>query len=175
MPDYRRFLIKQRVSIGIGFADGGTGHVIDTQSVFGCVCADSSFSYLSEGREPASREWYDEDGEDVYMPQSTSRKVSGYDWDVSFLFVATSPSTLRHYSLLFRDYLYGRSTEAGTSQEGVGFLSVYDEYTGIGHDGIYVKKITPESFIFDDGDPTCVAELKVTFRVTSPSNIVLTL
>ena len=175
MTPYKKLLIKQRRSNGTGFADGGTGNVIDTQAVFGCVCADTPSSYLEEGKEPASRDWYDEDGEDVFMPTTTARKISASDWETQFLFVASNEETLRQNVRLFKEYLYGRTNENGISQNGVCFLAVYDEYTGIGYDGVYVKSISSDSFIYDDGDPTGVAELKVTFRVTNPQQIVLSI
>lgn len=170
---YHKFLINQQTYNGLIYTD--VGSVVDTKVKFGCVCKDSPFKYLPETKELASRDWFDEDGEDVYFPAARVIPCAAYDWEVSFLFTASTAALLRTNAKSFLQYVCGKKDSSdGTLAYSV-CLAVYDEYTGIGRRGVYVKEVSPEVFVHDDGDNDCVAEIKVTFRVTDPvTDITLT-
>lgn len=134
------------------------GGVIDSQKEWGIVCKEFPFLLYGESKELPKRDWLDEDGEDVFFPNSLA--MAAYDLDVEFAYRGVMDSAnvaIRG----FLDYLTGRDGSGAN-------LSVYDTYTKIGRQGVYYKKVSPDVFVRNtsEGD---VVTFTVTFRVTDPT------
>ena len=187
--DYKKLLILQQTFNGNAYTNVGV--TIDTQEQFGVVCQEFPFKYLPESKELPKRDWYDEDGEDVYVPKDGLR-LAAYDLEVKFLYVG-SESRMSANIKDFIDFICGRINYTSNSNKVTVnvtqnvMLCVYDEYTKTGRQGMYVKEISNELFAYDDrnggyvkqGKKTVyvgdvVAVFKVKFRVTDPvTNITL--
>lgn len=158
MAEYKKFLIQQQIYNGTTYTN--VGDVVDTQAAYNVVCQECPFMHLPESKELAKRDWPDEDGEDVYI-SAEGLKFKAYDEAVTFLYVGTKadmPQDLKG----FINFLYGKNTG------GSPLLAIYDEYTQIGRQGVYVKKINNDLFDYSDISTDVIATFKVTFRVSDP-------
>ena len=163
--EYKKLLIQQQTVSGSTYTD--VGDVVDTQASYRVVCQEFPFKRLPEIKELAKRDWYDENGDDVYIP-TDGLKFKAYDIDVTFLYVG---SQAQMYDDIkgFVSFLYGRN--AGGSP----ILAVYDLYTKTGRRGIYVSNVDNELYEYDDKNPEVIAQFKVKFHVTDPiTDITLT-
>lgn len=156
--DYKKFLIQQLTYDGTTYTS--VGNVVDTYKTFKVVCQECPFKLLPEPKEPAKRDWLDEDGEDVYIPTG-GFKFKSYELAVKFLYVGKK-SAMKQDLKTFVDFLYGRNTG------GKPLMAVYDEYTQIGRRGLYVKDVDNELLFHSDSDTDVIAQFKVTFVVTDP-------
>lgn len=164
--NYKKLLIQQQTVSGSTYTNVGT--VVDTQVAFNVVCQEFPFMYLPEIKDLASRDWFDEDGEDVYMPTG-GLKFKAYDLDVTFLYVGSQEDMAADLNSFIK-FLYGRN------QNGSPWLAVYDEYTQTGRRGIYVKEIDNELIAYDSVNVEVIGQFKVKFRVTDPiTDVVLSL
>lgn len=148
---------QQRVS-GSSYID--VGGIIDTKEAFNVVCQEFPFKVRPETKEQASRDWHDEDGEDVYVSPSGLR-FKAYDLEVKFLYTG-SEDTMQSELNAFLNYIHGRN------MGGSPLLAVYDEYTKTGRRGLYVVDVDNELLAYNDSDTDVVAIFKVKFRVTDP-------
>lgn len=137
--------------------------VKDSLADFGVVCTEVPFMPSGETKELASNDWYDEDGEDTYIPDRLP--MAAYDWEVGFCYkgnLSTCYSSLKALT----DYLNGRDGS------GAG-LKVYSSYTGMGRQGVYLKSMSDFEFTKSNLDE--VLTFTATFRVTDPvTDVVLT-
>lgn len=186
--DYKKLLIQQQTFNGTTYTDVGV--TIDTQARFKVVCQEFPFKYLPEAKELPKREWYDEDGEDVYVPKDGLR-FAAYDLEVKFLYVGKDTNMSSDIKD-FIDFICGRinyvknaddivvKVDVGSSTKNV-MLAVYDEYTKTGRQGVVVKEVSNELLAYDDRNGAYVkqdkkdvyvgdviAVFKVKFRVTDP-------
>lgn len=158
MPAYKTFLIQQQTYDGSTYTD--VGQTVDTYIAYKVVCQECPFKYLPEVKEPAKRDWFDEDGEDSYIP-ATGLRMKAYDMEVKFLYVGTEQDM--HDDLKdFIDFIYGKNTNGSPC------LAVYDDYTKTGRRGVYTSEVSNELLIYNDSDTDVVAQFKVKFRVTDP-------
>ncbi len=182
---YKKFLIQQ-----IRY-DGATyewqGDPVDTQTAYNVVCKEAPFKYNPETREPAKRVWNDGHGEDVYIPARGIR-LEAYDLEVKFLYSYGDYSAYVYSEALptyqdwladkmhkdlcaFTDYITCKKDEEGNIREdnlSGTMLAIYDEYTGNGIVGVYVKEISSDAYVYNEVSEKAVAEFSVTFRVTDP-------
>lgn len=158
MTEYKKLLIKQQRHNGSSYVD--VGGIIDTKVAFNIVCQEFPFKVLPETKELPSRDWHDQDGEDVYIPP-TGLRFKAYDLEVKFLYTGTE-QTMQSDLNRFIKFLYGRNNG------GAPYLAVYDEYTKTGRQGIYTANVDNELLAYDNCDTDVVAVLKVKFRVTDP-------
>ena len=107
------------------------------------------------------RDWYDEHGEDTYMP-TDGLKFKAYDLEVKFLYVGTQANMKSELSS-FIEFIYGRNTN------GSPLLAVYDEYTKTGRRGMYVLSVDNDLIVYDDVNTDVIGQFKVKFRVTDPN------
>ena len=161
---YKKLLIQQQAYNGNGYTN--VGSVIDTQARFNVVCQEFPFKYLPETKDLAKRDWYDEHGEDVYVP-TDGLKFKAYDMEVKFLYVGSQDN--------MQDDLNGFILFiSGKNQDGAPMLAVYDEYTKTGRRGVYVTDISSDLIAYDDVNTEVVGIFKVKFRVTDPvTNVTL--
>lgn len=110
-----------------------------------CTTIDGGF------RDFTSREWADEDGEDVYIPASP--KLSAYDAEWKFCYKGNSQTA---YSKLveMRDYLSS------------GLLSIYDPYISRGFAGAYIKEFGNPEYWRQNGQD--ILKFSIKFRITKP-------
>lgn len=161
---YKKLLIQQQTYNGVNYIN--VGSVIDTQAQFNVVCQEFPFKYLPESKELAKRDWYDEHGEDVYVP-TDGLKFKAYDMEVKFLYVGTQNAMSSDLDG-FVSFIYGRN------QGGAPMLAIYDEYTKTGRRGVYVTDVSNDLIVYDDVNTDVVGVFKVKFRVTDPiTNITL--
>ncbi len=156
MAEYKRLLIKQNYS---------GSQVIDTLEQFNVACQEFPYKNLPEIKDLPKRDWPDENGEDIYIPSSGLR-FKAYDIDVKMLYVGTE-SNMSTQIKSFIDFLYGRNTGGNPS------LTIYDEYTKTGRQGVIVTNVDNELFVYDDVNTEAIAQFKVKFRVTDPINNVV--
>lgn len=136
--------------------------VYDTKSQWGIVCKEFPFVLFDKTKELPSKSWPDEDGEDVFFPESLS--IEAYDIEVEFAYKGDM-WTSNEKIISFINYLTGKS-DKGTS------LKVYDAFTRIGRRGLYVKSVGNNMFVRreDEGD---VIVFNVEFRVTDPDTEII--
>lgn len=160
--NYKKLLIRQETFDGSTYVPVAPSTIVDTQVNWNIVCKEFPFKYLPEPKELASRDWHDEDGEDVFFPP-TGKKFKAYDLEAVFLYAGTEQQM--HAQLKgFVDYLYGRNSG------GSPVLAIYDEYTHIGLHGVHVVEIGDDLFDISDADPAAIAMFKVKFRITAPTS-----
>ena len=135
--------------------------VIDTQATFRVACQECPFKYLPESKELPKRDWYDEDGDDIYIP-TDGLKFKAYDMEMKFIYVGTE-QTMKNDIRGFINFIYGRN------ENGSPLLKIYDEYTKIGRKGIYVSNVDNELLAYDDVNENVIGIFKVKFRVTDPA------
>lgn len=158
MANYKKFIIQQQTYNGSSYVN--VGSAIDTQAAYHIVCQECPFKVLPEVKELAKRDWYDENGEDVYIP-TDGLKFKAYDMEVKFLYVGTETNMSAELNG-FINFLYGRNSGGSPC------LAIYSEYTKTGRRGVYVSEIGNELLDYDDNDPQAVGVFKVKFRVTDP-------
>lgn len=141
------------------------GSVVDLLNKFNIVCQDFPFKKFPEPKELPERDWSDEHGVDVYVPDTLPMKA--YTIDVEFLYVGTTQN-IRTYISNFISFLYGRIKGDANDTVQSGRLAIYNDYTGIGRKDIIVSKVDNELFFDTDADPDAVAKFKVTFNVCDP-------
>lgn len=164
MSTYKRFLIQQQSYDGSQYTN--IGNVVDTKVAFRIVCQNFPFKKLPEIKDLPKRDWYDENGDDVYIP-TDGYKFKAYNVEATFLYYGTE-STIRTDISRFIDFIYGRIDSSGNSRNGGIMLAVYDEHTHIGKRGVFVENIDNTMYWDVSFDPDAVATFKVKFRVTDP-------
>jgi len=155
----KKILIQKQIYDGTGYTN--VGDVVDVYQTYHVLCQEMPFMHKPKTKELATRDWKDEDGEDVFISKD-GLQFQAYDIDVTFLYdgvEADMSSDLRN----FIDYI----SNCSGSTAGV-MLAIYDEYTKIGRRGIYVKDISNDMYFYDDVNPNAIASFKVKFRVTDP-------
>lgn len=163
---YKKLLIRQQRRNGQSYEY--VGSAIDTQAEFNVVCQEFPFKVLPESKDLPKRDWYDENGEDFFMP-SDGPKFKAYDLEVQFLYVGTEANMQSDINNFIK-FLYGQNVS------GSPIMAVYDEYTKIGRQGIYVQSVDNELFTYDNVNEDVIARFKVKFRVTDPvTDVVLNL
>lgn len=162
--NYKKFLIQQQTYSGSQYTN--VGQVVDTQEKFRVACQEFPFKKQPEIKEPPKRDWFDEDGDDVYIP-TDGVKFKAYDLEATFIYVG-SKSTIREDISNFIDFLYGRKDSDGNKMTGGVMLSIYDEYTETGRRGVITINMNNTLYRNADYDPDAIATFKVKFRVTDP-------
>ena len=165
MSEYKKFLILQYGS------DGPVGDVVDSQRLWNIVCQECPFKHLPETKDLPKRDWFDEDGDDVYIP-TDGIKIKAYDMDVQFLYVGEEADMSTNLKG-FIDFICGRTNIINgsivtTNVTRSVLLKVYDEYTKTGRQGVYVQSVDNELYFFNDVSVDAIAQFKVKFRVTDP-------
>lgn len=135
--------------------DGASAPVKNTLVAFGFATAEIGWPTL-ETKEPFSREWPGEDGEDVYIP-AAGLPLKAFDVEIEFLYRGGIDTAMQKF-LLFRDYLTGADGSGA-------WLKIYDPYWAIGY-VVFIRKMTDLSPFRTNADEGM--SFKVTFRVTDP-------
>lgn len=170
MATYKKFFVQQQTLNGTVYSN--VGDVVDVYNQFHVVCQEIPFKHLPEAKELSKREWFDEDGDDVYMP-TDGLKYKAYDVEVKFLYSGDKQnmsSDLKN----FIDFIYGRTNIVNGSivnnentTKNV-FLKVYDEYTETGRRGVYTLSHDNSLYFFNDVSIDAIAQFKIKMHVCDP-------
>lgn len=124
----------------------------DTLADYGIYVKHVPFILFPKLKEPYSHSWYDEDGDDEYIP--TTPRYESYNMTIDFVYkgaVNTANSNIKS----FLEFLVG------------GYLTIYDEYTGIGRQKIRYVEVGDDASLYRRGND--VVEFNVTFKVNDPN------
>lgn len=164
MASPKRLLIQQQTFNGSAYTN--VGSVVDTYAAYGIVCQEFPFKHLPESKDLPKRDWYDEDGEDVYFP-TDGLKFKAYDLEAKFLYEG-SASNMHTNLKSFIEFINGRNSGGSPC------LAIYDQYTQTGRRGVYVESVDNTLYFYNDVNISAITQFKVKFRVTDPvTNITL--
>jgi len=156
------------------------GSVVNSYTEWGIVCCKVPFKAGGKTKELAKRDWKDEHGEDVYIPNQL--RMEGYDAEFELAYKGEELSS-NAFNLSkaarqiddFKKWLSGNDTENGSGAS----LVVYSPYSTIGRK-CYLLEISDEDpclMVKGEGGNMYnenVVTFKVTFRVYDPmTNIAL--
>lgn len=105
---------------------GSGGEVKDLYEDFGFKTTSVPLFFPLEVKDPPSRDWQDEDGEDVYFPENA--KLKAYETDVSVLYTGAMGTSEAKMKSLFSYLITGGSE-----------ISIYSPYSNTGCKGAYLK------------------------------------
>jgi len=160
----------------------GNGNVKNTYTEWGIACISVPFKVGGETKDLPKRDWYDEHGEDTYIPSQMMMKA--YDAEFEMAYVGkelnSNPFNLSIAETnikAFKKWLTGNNTSGDAGAE----LKIYSAYASIGRQGCYLKEISnenPHLQLMQEGSNLYhqnVVTFKVKFRVTDPmTDITLT-
>lgn len=146
------------------------GSVVDLKTKFKIISQDFPFKKNPKPKDLPTHDWADEDGLDVYVPQTLPMKH--YDIDVMFLYVGTEEDIRTDISG-FIDFICGRAKGSAGDSVQSAMLAVYNEYVGMGRKDIVVSEVENQIFYCSDSDPDAVARFKVKFTVYDPTTEVI--
>lgn len=127
--------------------------VIDTINSFGMYCMENPFKTCSEVKEPTKRTWYDEHGDDEYIPKD-GLYMSSYENKVKFGFKGKAYGANEKLKA-FLQYLRG------------GMMKMYCEFNGVGRKNVRLKSVDPVLYRNVQGDEEILI-LSVTFKFNDP-------
>lgn len=156
--------IEQSSFDGVSYA---YGTLLDTYTQWGILCAESPYRPAGDPKDVATRDWLDEHGLDVYIPQDTMLKH--FDIEYTFLCVG-SEADVKASVMDFYQFLCGKaSTINQKSIASVGSrLILFDEYTGRGWKDVRLKSFSQDAFVMDNSDDEIKLRFKVVFTVYDP-------
>ena len=149
----------------------GSSIATDTLATYGVACQEFPFKRFPETKELPKRDWYDEDGEDVYMPADNLR-MKAYDVEAKFIY-SDSNSPARGSNVTKEQHMRNNIESfikfiCGRNENGKSLLKIYDEYTQTGRRGVYVLSVDNDLFFYNDTSLDAIAVFKVKFRVSDP-------
>lgn len=156
MDPYRLY-IQQSHFDGKGYTIGET---YDTYKKWNIVCADSPNMPFGGPKDVVSRNWLDEDGEDVYLPKSAYLNKT----EVEYTFLCTGTrGSVRQNIKSFLEFLLGRNAGAVGCR-----LAIVDSFNSIGWKDMRVKSYSSDAYLDVYADDT-VVKFKVSFDVFDPA------
>lgn len=134
----------------------GSNPVKESVAAWGIYCKDIPFKIFDKVKEPAKRTWYDEHGDDEYIP-STGLYLEAYTMKVEFGCKKTKTITdVRKKVGEFLEYL--RSS---------GHMKMYSSYTRIGRQNVRLESVSDNAkWKTDDEGEFLIFE--VTLNVADP-------
>lgn len=126
--------------------------VIETISSFGMFCMDNPFKIAESVKEPTKRSWYDENGDDEYIPE-TGLYMSSYENEVKFGFKGSAFGANEKLKS-FLEYLRK------------GMLKIYCEFNKIGRQHVRLKSI--KQTLDRNPDSEDILIVAVTFKFNDP-------
>ena len=154
---YQGFYIKKT-------AEGKTA--VDVSSVYSVYAQEIPFHIIGKTKELASNNWYDEDGEDVYIPSTI--KSESYEMSCKFVCKALRNEAASKVKA-FIDFLRGT--------DGCAEFSIYDPYYKIGRQGCYLLEVDESADVLSskEGDNEyLIVSFGVKIKVCDPiTNVIL--
>lgn len=137
----------------------GTGSLVkETIADFDIYCADIPFKLFVEAKAPSKRDWFDEHGDDEYIPNG-ELKLKAYTMDVRFCCKGDKYSSNEKIKK-FINYLTGLD---GSGAE----MKMYCTWTKIGRKGIRFDKLNDKAELLRDEDGDTLV-FTITFKVNDP-------
>lgn len=152
MEKWRNFFLQQ-----MGTGTGGSSHAVyESVATWGVWCKSIPFKIFDKVKAPAKRTWYDEHGDDEYIP-SEGLYLEAYTMKVEFgCKKMTSVNDVRQKVGQFLEYL--RSS---------GYMKLYSSHTRIGRQNVRLDSVSDNAtWKTDDEGEFLVFE--VTFNVGDP-------
>ena len=139
------------------FQKEGSSATTDLYIDFGVKTTGVPLFVPRETKELPSRDWADEDGEDVYFPETA--RLKPYDAEIGAIYKGAQGSFPAKQEALYKYFSTG-----GTE------LNIYAPYSQTGCKGAYFQGFGDFNFSSDSvqGD---VAEFSLKFRVTKPGEM----
>lgn len=137
---------------------GAGSPVKETIADFDIYCADMPFKLFVEAKAPSKRDWYDEHGDDEYIPNG-GLKLKAYTMDVRFCCKGDKYSSNEKIKK-FINYLTGLD---GSGAE----MKMYCTWTKIGRKGIRFDKLNDKAELLRDEDGDTLV-FTITFKVNDP-------
>ena len=160
MDPYRLYIVQTSFD-GISYTKGDT---LDTYETWNIVCSKSPFRRYGDPKDVVSRNWLDEQGEDVYIPQDIKYKK----FDAEFTFLCNgSESDVKENVKGFLSFLTGKSCSQYNTPVG-SRLAIYDTYNSIGWKDVRLKSFSNDGILLNKGEDEVVLEFKVMFEVFDP-------
>lgn len=159
MAEYKEHIYLQKME------EGATCY--DTIEQWGFWGKDVPFQAVGEVKEPYSNDWFDEDGDDEYIPDKLMMK--GYEMEVEFghryyekqtTGGGTTTDTTKDDLAAFIKYLTGKD---GSGVE----MMMYCTWTGIGRQKVRFAGINDKAEFVKDGN-SCALMVKMRFKVNDP-------
>lgn len=157
------------------------GSTVNSYSQWGIVCAKVPFKAGGKTKELAKRVFFDEQGEDTYIPQKLMFEAYDAEFELAYQGqeLSSNPANLSlafQQINAFKKWLSGNDTTQGSGAE----IKIYSPYSTIGRQGCYLLEISDEephlqlkqenNNVYREN----VVKFKVKFRVTDPmTNITL--
>ena len=171
--DYKPFLIAVGED-GCSREDMVYASPFDTLEAYGLYIKHTPYKAFPQIKNLVSQDWPDEHGEDVWLPK-TGIVNKAYDMDVEFIYYADDGMATENIRA-FANEIKGK------------WLQIYDTYTKMGRNGVYVsefdadppfKRRKIQTRTLDDGAAPAIRDyvyFKVKFRINDPNtDVVLTL
>ena len=125
---------------------------------FGMYCMELPFTVGGQAKELTSRDWAEEDGKDVYVPDEL--KMQQYTLKAKFGCKGEKNSANASIRA-FMDYLTGR--------DGSGvYLKLYSEYTMIGRRHVRFSKLSDEATLVRNDEDGDILVIQIEFTVDDP-------
>lgn len=128
--------------------------VVDTIDSFGMYCMENPFKTCGEVKEPAKRTWYDEHGDDEYIPPVGGLYMAAYENKVKFGFNGKAYGANEKLKA-FLEYLRG------------GMMKMYCEFNGIGRQHVRLKSVDDTLYRSVQGDEDILVA-SITFKFNDP-------
>jgi hypothetical protein len=126
----------------------------DTKESYGLWVKHTPFTVMPKTKVLISQTWNDENGDDVFLSDAGA-KCEAYDWPVDFVYLENDG--LAHERITeFINRIHGK------------WLRIYDSYSKMTRDGVYVSEVNTEPRFKRRGDKDLVI-FSVTFRVNNPN------
>lgn len=151
------------------FKKEGSDTVVNSFTRWAIVCAHVPFKAGGKTKDVAKRSWYDEHGEDAYVPEDLM--FEAYDAEFEFAYVgrelASNPFDLGLAYATIKSFKEWLTTDGSV-------MSIYSPYASIGRKGCYLLEMNNEeccvqtvqqgSNVYNEN----VLTFRAKFRVTNP-------
>ena len=155
------------------FQKGNT--IVNSLTQWGIVCCKVPFKAGGKTKELAKKEWYDQHGEDTYIPNMLMFEAYDAEFELAYQGqeLANNPFNLnKAFTQIdnFKKWLSGNDNVSGSGAT----LKIYSPFSTIGRQGCYLLEISDEEphvqlkqemgNLYNEN----VVTFKVKFRVTDP-------
>lgn len=127
--------------------------VKETVAAFDIYCSKMPFTLVNKAKELTTREWHDEDGLDVYVPEE-GLKLSDYELEATFCCKGDKNSSNAKINA-FVKYLLG------------GYMKIYCTWTKIGRQHVRFAELKDDATLVRDNDGDILV-FNVKFNVDDP-------
>lgn len=159
---YNTYIQQIKTTNGTTYSKGS---VVDILAKFKIACQEFPFQKHPKHKELATNDWYDEHGQEVYVPDTLP--MSHYDIEATFMYKG-SETDIRNDISDFIDFLQGRKKGANADTVQSARLAIYNDYVGFGRKDVVVAEVSNSLFYIQDSAVDALAQFKVKFTVYDP-------